>query len=114
MSTAGTVVDLFLPNDRETGKPRGFAFVEFSSDEEASQAIAKFNGHELDGRPLRINEAEDRPRARTPRPPRSMPSFSDGPDDGFGGGGGGGGGGGPKAGKSKGSRRGLRGRKRML
>lgn len=125
MSTVGTVVDIFLPNDRVTGRPRGFAFVEFSSEDEASTAIAKLNGQDLEGRPLRINEAEDRPRARPggPRPggPRPAPQFFDGPDSGgFGGGFGGGGGnhGGPPGkgggGKNKGSRRGLRGRKRML
>lgn len=118
MSTVGTVVDIFLPNDRVTGRPRGFAFVEFSSEDEAATAIAKLNGQDLEGRPLRINEAEDRPRNRPPRAPRpAPPQFFDGPDDGFGGGFGGGGHGGPPGkggGKNKGSRRGLRGRKRML
>jgi len=57
----GTVRDVFLPTDRESGRPRGFAFVEFESDEDAAKAIEKFNGHDLGGRALRVNAAEDRP-----------------------------------------------------
>ena len=49
----GTVRDVFLPTDRESGRPRGFAFVEFESDEDAAKAIEKFNGHDLGGRALR-------------------------------------------------------------
>jgi RNA recognition motif-containing protein len=106
--------DVFMPNDRETGRPRGFAFVEYETDEEAAKAIEKFNGHDLGGRPLRVNAAEDRPRQ-----PRGfggggggMPSYEGGGgggDDRFGGGGGGFGGG-----KSKGSRRNIRAKKRTL
>ena len=55
MSQAGQVKDVYLPTDRETRRPRGFAFVEYSSDEEAAAAIEKFNGHELGGRQLRVN-----------------------------------------------------------
>ena len=62
LGEAGEIKDVYLPTDRVTGRPRGFAFVEFSSPEEAQQAIEKFNDHELGGRKLRINEAEDRPR----------------------------------------------------
>jgi RNA recognition motif-containing protein len=109
-----------LPTDRETGRPRGFAFVEFTSEAEASEAIRLFNSRELGGRKLTINMADDRRRAEGPRPPRS---FEGPPGDGGGGGypfGGGGGGGGlrpaprGKPFKTKGSRRGLRGRKRSL
>jgi cold-inducible RNA-binding protein len=78
----GNVRDVFLPNDRETGRPRGFAFVEYENDEDAAKAIEKFNGYELGGRALRVNAAEDRPRR------------SGGGGGGFGGGGGGYGGGG--------------------
>ncbi len=108
-----------LPTDRETGRPRGFAFVEFASEAEAAEAIRMFNGRELGGRKLNVNAADDRPRRSDgPRPyrPSGPPA---GPDD-FGGGGFGGGGGGagrPPQGrrfKSKGSRRGLRRRKRSL
>ena len=48
----------------ETGRSRGFAFVEFSTDEAAQSAIATFNDFELDGRKLRVNAAEDRPPRR--------------------------------------------------
>jgi RNA recognition motif-containing protein len=60
----GRVVDAKLPTDRETGRPRGFAFVEFEDDDTAQRCIATMNGRELKGRPLRVNEAENRP----PRP----------------------------------------------
>jgi len=46
--------------DRDTGKPRGFAFVEMSGRSEASAAIEGLNGQELDGRELRVNEARPR------------------------------------------------------
>jgi RNA recognition motif-containing protein len=48
--------------DRDTGSSKGFGFVEMSTDEEASAAIAGANGQELDGRQLRVNEAMDKPR----------------------------------------------------
>lgn len=104
---AGSILDVFLPMDRATGRPRGFAFVEFASEQEAAAAIEKFEGQELNGRPMRVNAATDRPAGG------GRPSF---------GGGGDGGGGGfgidrPKfggGGKPKGSRRNLRARKRSL
>src|SRR5450759_3063054 len=65
-SQIGEIKDVFLPMDRESGRPRGFAFVEFASDEDAAKAIEKFNGHELVGRALRVNAAEDRPRTGGP------------------------------------------------
>src|SRR3972149_2984092 len=55
-------VDLFLPTERGTGRPRGFAFVEFETEDQARQAIARFNNYEFGGRPLRGNLAEERPR----------------------------------------------------
>src|SRR3954463_91001 len=58
----GNVRDVFLPNDRETGRPRGFAFVEFENDEDAARAIEKFNVYEMGVRALRVNAAEDPPR----------------------------------------------------
>lgn len=61
---AGKVVDAKVPTDRETGRPRGFAFVEFESDEAAQRSIQLMNGKDLKGRALRVNEAENRP----PRP----------------------------------------------
>ncbi|MHC4225471.1 MAG: RNA recognition motif domain-containing protein [Planctomycetota bacterium] len=48
--------------DRDTGRPRGFAFVEMASAEHASAAISALDGQELHGRPLRVNEAHDKPR----------------------------------------------------
>jgi len=75
----GTVESVSLPTDRETGRPRGFAFVEMSQ-ADASRAIQNLNGKDLGGRPLRVNEAQDRPRT---------------------GGGGGGGGGGYRGGAGR-------------
>ncbi len=62
---AGTVAKCELIMDKFTSKSRGFAFVEMGTQEEANAAIAQFNGKELDGRALTVNEArprEDRPR----------------------------------------------------
>jgi RNA recognition motif-containing protein len=73
-SSAGRVVDAKVPTDRETGRPRGFAFVEFESDEGARRCIEQMNGRDLKGRPLRVNEAEN-------RPPR--PAGAAGPSGGF-------------------------------
>ncbi len=57
----GTVESVSLPTDRETGRPRGFGFVEMSQ-ADASRAIQALNGHQLGGRALRVNEAQDKPR----------------------------------------------------
>ncbi|MHC5067446.1 MAG: RNA recognition motif domain-containing protein [Planctomycetota bacterium] len=65
--------------DRDTGRSRGFGFVEMANDEEANAAIAALNDTEHDGRPLRVNQAEE----RKPRAPR------EGGGGGYGGGGGG-------------------------
>ncbi len=59
-----------LPTDRETGKPRGFAFVEFADRAHAEEAITRFNQQLFKGRPLAVSEA--RPRGEAP-PPRSAP-----------------------------------------
>ena len=56
----GTVTDAKVVMDRETGRPRGFAFVEMSTDQEAQTAIAELNGRELGGRAIKINEAQER------------------------------------------------------
>ena len=58
---SGTVVEVKVVADRETGRPRGFAFVEMSSADEARNAIAALNGRELGGRTIKVNEAEARP-----------------------------------------------------
>jgi cold-inducible RNA-binding protein len=56
----GTVESVALIEDRETGRSRGFGFVEMSTKEEGAAAIEKFNGQELGGRLLRVNEAKQR------------------------------------------------------
>ena len=56
----GEVSDVHIASDRETGKSRGFAFVTMGTDAEAQKAIAEMNGAMLDGRPLRVNEAQER------------------------------------------------------
>lgn len=56
-SQAGEVVSVFIPMDRETRRPRGFAFVEMADDAGAEQAINKFDGSEMGGRTIVVNEA---------------------------------------------------------
>jgi RNA recognition motif-containing protein len=63
---AGTVVDAKIVTDRETGRPRGFGFVEMSSEEEARSAIEQLNGRELDTRAITVNEAQERGGGRGP------------------------------------------------
>lgn len=136
LGAVGEIADVYLPNDRETGRPRGFAFVQFATEEAAADAIKKFDGYEMGGRALRVNLAEERrPRGfggggggggfgggggyRPPMPSGDGDGFSS-----FGGesasegrgswGGGRPGGGGPPPGRPKGSRRGLRAKKRSL
>src|SRR5882762_10853719 len=57
---AGTVESASVVEDRETGRSRGFGFVEMSSKEEGEAAIAQFNGKEVNGRALNVNEAKPR------------------------------------------------------
>jgi len=56
----GTVQSASVVEDRDTGRSRGFAFVEMSTSAEAEAAIGQFNGKELGGRPLKVNEAKPR------------------------------------------------------
>ena len=70
----GTVQSINLVTDRDTGRPRGFGFVEMGSDDEATAVVSALDGSDLDGRQIKVNEARERPQR--------------------GGGGGGGGGGG--------------------
>jgi RNA recognition motif-containing protein len=65
-SKHGTVEKVSLITDRDTGRPRGFGFVEMSS-ADAARAIQALNGTDLGGRPLRVNEAQERPRGGPPR-----------------------------------------------
>ena len=95
---SGEVVSVTLPTDRLSGSPRGFAFVEMSTGEQAAAALEKLNGFALRGRPIRVDAATERPvGARSggfDRGPRSFPP-------------------GPRS-RPKGSRRNLRARKRSL
>ncbi|HAJ44482.1 MAG: RNP-1 like protein RNA-binding protein [Parcubacteria group bacterium GW2011_GWC1_43_61] len=64
-SAAGSVDSAIIIKDKMSGRSKGFGFVEMSTDEEAQKAIEMFNGKELDGRALTVNEArpmEERPR----------------------------------------------------
>jgi len=87
----GQVTRVHMAMDRETGRARGFAFVEMPNDEEAAKAIAGLDGKESGGRNLKVNEA--RPRGES-GPPRSPRGFSGGNNSGGGGGKGKGAGGG--------------------
>ena len=64
----GEVTSLQVITDRETGRSRGFAFVEMANDEEAKNAISAVNNKEIDGRQLKVNEAK--PRNERPERPR--------------------------------------------
>jgi len=57
---AGDVADVALINDRDTGRPKGFGFVEMATEEGAQEAIRRFNGFTLDSRALTVNEARPR------------------------------------------------------
>jgi RNA recognition motif-containing protein len=57
---AGTVESVSVIEDRETGRSRGFGFVEMSTKEEGAAAVAQFNGKDLGGRTLKVNEAKPR------------------------------------------------------
>src|SRR6185436_13838758 len=81
-SQCGTVESAKIITDRDTGRSKGFGFIEMSSDAEAQAAIQKFNGADYGGRPMTVNEAK-------PMAPREGGRGGGG---GFGGGGGGGGG----------------------
>ena len=56
----GEVTSVNIITDRETGRPRGFAFVEMATDEAAAEAISALNGQSVDGRELKVNEARPR------------------------------------------------------
>jgi RNA recognition motif-containing protein len=58
----GSTASVRVITDRETGRSRGFGFVEFDDDGNAEKALAALDGHDMGGRPLRVNEAQDRGR----------------------------------------------------
>lgn len=108
----GEITDVFLPTDRTTGRPRGFGFVTFAEEDGANSALLRFNGFELSGRRLRVSVAEERSRAPRrafggPAPASDSgggsrfdgPDFSDDRQ---------------APSRPKGSRRGVRGKKRSL
>jgi RNA recognition motif-containing protein len=95
----GEVTSASLVMDRETGRPRGFGFVEFANDEEARAAIEAMNGKNVDGRDLTVNEAR-------PREAGGGGGGRSGGRGGYGGGGGGGRGGYGGGGGGGGGRRG--------
>ena len=80
----GAVNSARIMTDRETGRSRGFAFVEMENENEADQAISALNGYQMDGRALNVNEAR-------PKPERGFGAGGGGGNRSFGGGGGGGG-----------------------
>jgi cold-inducible RNA-binding protein len=82
--TIGTVESANIIEDRETGRSRGFGFVEMANQADGEKAIAEFNGKEIDGRSLKVNEAK----------PQERNGGGGGGRGGFRGGRGGGGGGG--------------------
>src|SRR6202165_2772668 len=92
----GQVTRVHLVMDRETGRARGFAFIEMPNDDEAAKAIAGLDGKEMGGRNLKVNEARPKGEGGPPRGPRNFggPSGGRGPGGGSGGGRGKGGGGG--------------------
>ena len=63
----GEITRIQLITDRDTGRARGFGFVEMSDDEEAAKAIAELNGTQMDGRALNVNEAKPKAAGSTPR-----------------------------------------------
>lgn len=62
MGECGTVVSVHMPTDRETGRKRGFAFVELETAEQAEAAIAKFDGYTMGTRPITVNIAREKPK----------------------------------------------------
>jgi RNA recognition motif-containing protein len=65
-ATHGTVESVALITDRDTGQPRGFGFVEMSN-ADAARAIQVLNGHQMDGRALKVNEAQPKSKGDRPR-----------------------------------------------
>jgi len=108
-AVAGEVREVAMPTDRETGQPRGFAFVTMGNDQAANSAIAQLNGAMLDGRAIKVNEAQERPPRGGGGGGYGGGGYGGGGGGGYGGGGGGGyggrgGGGGGRGGGGRGGR----------
>jgi RNA recognition motif-containing protein len=95
----GTVTDAKIVTDRETGRPRGFGFVEMSTEDEARKAIEELNGRDVQGRQVAVKEAEDRRGGGGGGGGRHGGGGYGGGGGGYGGGGGGGGYGGGGGGR---------------
>ena len=91
-SSMGTITEAKIVTDRDTGRPRGFGFVEMSTEDEARKAIEELNGRDLQGRPMAVKEAEDRRGGGGGGGGRGFGGGGGGGRGGYGGGGGGGGG----------------------
>ena len=63
----GTVDSVAIISDRDTGQPRGFGFVEMTQNTEAARAIQNLNGYQMDGRSLKVNEAQPKTKSAGPR-----------------------------------------------
>jgi cold-inducible RNA-binding protein len=94
-AAAGEVREVAMPTDRETGQPRGFAFVTMGNAHDAAAAIQQLNGSTLDGRTIKVDEAQERPQGGGNR---GGGGGNRGGGGGYGGGGGGGGYGGDRGG----------------
>jgi RNA recognition motif-containing protein len=101
----GEIVEIVIPTDRDSGRPRGFAFVTFANADHGGQAIEQLDGREVGGRGIRVTAA-------TERPARSFGAAPGGYSRPFSGGGRPGGPGGHS--RPKGSRRNVRARKRSI
>jgi RNA recognition motif-containing protein len=78
-AAVGPISYISLPTDRETGRPRGFAFIEFLERADAEEAIRRLHNQDFQGRPLAVNEARARESRSTPassRPSAPRPSFA--------------------------------------
>ncbi|MBI2326557.1 RNA-binding protein [Candidatus Collierbacteria bacterium] len=98
-SPFGTIVSASVISDKFSGRSKGFGFVEFDNDDAAKEAIAKLDGTDMEGRPLRVNEAKPREEGT------GGSSFGGGNRGGFGGGRGGFSSGGGRGGFSRGGSR---------
>ncbi len=94
----GEVTDAKVITDRDTGRSRGFGFVTFADDSAAEEAIQQMDGKQLDGRAIRVNEANERPAGGGGGGGGGRGGFGGGGGGGRGGFGGGGGGGGGRGG----------------